>query len=110
MVWQAFGQATVGTEGTTPVTVFFAVGDQGRVLMELLQHGFKQGVAEIVHPGLRNWLAIWRGGRASLLGDLLHAWVVFVSQQGFGFALGVVAWHDLVRQHQFADALGIDVW
>ena len=65
VIRQRFGQAPVYAERAAPIAVVLTKGDQGRVLIELVDNRFKQRIAYVELPDLGDSLAVFIKGIAA---------------------------------------------
>jgi len=71
VVRQGFGHTAINGKGTTPVSVFLAIGYQGGIFVEAVHDGFENTVAELVLFHFAERLAIGIEGETFLGSNFL---------------------------------------
>ena len=106
MIRQGLGQSAIDRERAAPVAHVLAVGDEGGILVEAVDNGLEQTVAQLVHLVLGDRLAVRVDAKALLLGDGLHARNLVHGDVDVRLRIGE-GFDVAVGEHHVGDGVGI---
>ena len=86
VIGQGFRHAAVDGKGAAPVAHILAKGDQGGVLIELVDDGLGDAVPQLIDPVFADGLAVLVQAKALLFGDLLNPGAFLTGQQHLGLS------------------------
>ena len=105
---QRLGEAAIDGKGAAPLAILFAIGDKAGVLVETIDDGFKESVADVERLHLADGLAFGILVETLLTGNLLDARVLLhgMVDLGCGVGKGVgasVGEHHIAQQFALLD-------
>ncbi len=104
---QSLGQASVHGECATPLTVFFAISNQGSIFVEAIDDGLEYSVPDVVGLHLADFLAVFVLVESHLSGDLLHARILFHRHQHIWLHARSHGIDAAIREHHVPEELVI---
>ncbi len=87
MIGDCFGQTAIASKSSTPVTVFFTVGDEGRVGIKSVQNRLKDSVSELINAIGRHGFALVVISITNFFAQLFNTRHILMSQQHVRFCI-----------------------
>ena len=106
MIGQRFSKSAVYGKGAAPVAVFFAIGNQSRILIEFINQRFKYTVAVLINLVLGNRLAVLKS-KTLLFSNLLYARILLVRYEHIRLASGIQGFNMPVGEHNIGNSVGL---